>query len=166
MRSPGPLKQKILKKWMMGLQRCKKNMSILERKRAIKLSADVAMASLRNDAAYWSRVLIAKAVNEANNKKIVQKVFTIRTAACNKRIIRSKKILKRARRRRKRTAQASSITKGLVRKRRRILKSLIPGGEFMNGVTLIEETLDYIISLRAQFDVMESLARFSENQSQ
>ncbi|KAE8687154.1 Detected protein of unknown function [Hibiscus syriacus] len=137
MRSPCSLKQEFLKKWMIGLQRLKKNMSILERKKAIKLSADVAMASLRNDRACWSRALIAKAVNEGNNEKdiveqIVKKVLPLTTVACKKRI-RSKKILKMSCGRRRRcaaqaTSRPTSIAKSLVRKRRRILKSLIPGG--------------------------------------
>ncbi|KAK9032540.1 hypothetical protein V6N11_056800 [Hibiscus sabdariffa] len=176
--SPCSLKQEFLKKWIMGIQRCnysKKKLSILERKRAIKLSADVAMASLRNGTTCWSRALIAKAANQGNDdeehlvEQIVKKA-PIRTVACNKRMMRSKKILKRSRgvRRRKCTAQAtrpSSIAQRLVRKRTRILKSLIPGGEFMNEASLIEETLDYILSLRAQVDVMRSLAIASENQS-
>ncbi|KAK8604869.1 hypothetical protein V6N13_082336 [Hibiscus sabdariffa] len=179
MRSPCSLKQEFLKKWIMGIQRCnfsKKKLSILERKKAIKLSADVAMASLRNGTTCWSRALIAKAVNQGNDEKhdLVQQMVKkapIRSVSCNKRMMRSKKILKRSCgvRRRKCAAQAStrpsSIAKRLVRKRTRILKSLIPGGEFMNEASLIEETLDYILSLRAQVDVMRSLAIASENQS-
>ena len=182
MRPPSSLKQEFLKKWIMGLQRCsssKKNMNILERKKAIKLSADVAIASARNGTTCWSRALIANASKDGNDKHLVEQILgpeserliakKVSTGAlvCNKRI-RSKKILKRScgiRRTRKCAPQvdlASSIAKWLVRKRTQVLKSLIPGGEFMNEVCLIEETLDYIISLRAQVDVMRSLASASE----
>ncbi|XWS16926.1 hypothetical protein CRYUN_Cryun33cG0023600 [Craigia yunnanensis] len=182
MRPPSLLKQEFLKKWIMGLQRCsstKKNMNILERKKAIKLSADVAMASSRNGTTCWSRALIANASKDGNDKHLVEQILgpeserlivkkvSIGALVCNKRI-RSKKILKRScgiRRTRKcvpQVALASSIAKWLVRKRTQVLKSLIPGGEFMNEVCLIKETLDYIISLRAQVDVMRSLASASE----
>ncbi|XP_022728799.1 transcription factor IBH1-like 1 [Durio zibethinus] len=185
MRPPSSLRQEFLKKWMMGLQRystSKKNMSILERKKAIKLSADVAIASARNGTTCWSRALIANGYSKdggddkhlveqilgpESERLIMKKVLTGGASVCNKRM-RSKKILKRScgiQRTRKfapQVALASSIAKRLVRKRTQILRSLIPGGEFMNDVTLIEETLDYIISLRAQVDVMRSLASASE----
>ncbi|XP_052874090.1 transcription factor IBH1-like 1 isoform X1 [Gossypium arboreum] len=183
MRSPFSLKQEFLKKWILGLQRCrssKKNMSIFERKKVIKLSADVAVASARKGITCWSRALIADAVKEGNaDKHLAEKILgpaserqptekvPVGAMAYNKRI-RSKKIPKRGsviRRTIKCAPQAarpSSIVKRLVGKRRQILRSLIPGGEFMNGVSLIEETLDYIISLRAQVDVMRSLASASK----
>ncbi|XWS70894.1 hypothetical protein CRYUN_Cryun03dG0089100 [Craigia yunnanensis] len=182
MSPPSSLKQEFLKKWITGLQRCsssKKNMSILERKKAIKLSADIAMACARNGTTFWSRALIANASKDGSDDKhlvekisgpeserlIMTKVLT-GALSCNKRI-RSKKILKRScgiRRTRKcapQVALATSIARRLVKKRTQVLKSLIPGGEFMNEVSLIEETLDYIRSLRAQIDVMRSLASVS-----
>ncbi|XVF34309.1 hypothetical protein REPUB_Repub18cG0048600 [Reevesia pubescens] len=184
MHPPSSLKQEFFKKWIMGLQRCsssKKDMSILERKKAIKLSADVAMASARNSTTCWSRALIANAYSkDGSNKHLVEQILgpeserlitkKVSTGSgalvCNKRI-RSKKILKRSCGIRRRkcapiAAVPSSIAKRLVRKRTQVLKSIIPGGEFMNEVSLIGETLDYIISLRAQVDVMRSLASASE----
>ncbi|XVF47804.1 hypothetical protein PTKIN_Ptkin03bG0140300 [Pterospermum kingtungense] len=185
MSPPSSLKQEFLKKWIEGLQRCsssKNNMSILERKKAIKLSADVAMASARNGTTCWSRALIANVSKDGSDEKYLveqilgpeseritmKKVSTGASMVCNKRI-RSKKILKKSTRRIRRTrkcaphaALATSIAKRLVRKRTQVLKSLIPGGKFMNEVSLIEETLDYIISLSAQVDVMRSLASVSE----
>ncbi|KAK8602011.1 hypothetical protein V6N13_058324 [Hibiscus sabdariffa] len=165
MRPCDSLKREFLKKWMMGLQSCSssnKDMSILERKEAIKLSADVAMACARNGATCWSRALIAAG---AHSKHGAPREYS------NKRI-RSKKILKRSCRirirRRKRSkcsaqvGRASSISKGLVRQRTRILKSLIPGGESMDEASLVEETLDYITYLRAQVDGMRSLVDASE----
>ncbi|XP_022756528.1 transcription factor IBH1-like 1 [Durio zibethinus] len=183
MRPPSSLKQEFLKKWITGLQRCsssKRNMSILERTKAIKLSADVAMASARNSTTCWSRALIANASKDGSDgKHLVEQILGLESErlmmkkastgalVCNKRI-RSKKILKRScriPRTRKcvpQVALATSIAKRMVRKRTQVLKSLIPGGEFMNEVSLIEETLDYIISLRVQVDVMRGLAGVSE----
>ena len=78
--SPQSLKQEFLKKWMLGLKVCdstKQNMSILERKNAIKLSADIAMASTRNGMTCWSRALVAKASKDNNdNKAIVEQIST------------------------------------------------------------------------------------------
>jgi hypothetical protein len=50
----------------------------------------------------------------------------------------------------------------MVNRRTQVLKSLVPGGEFMDDISLIEETLDYIESLRAQVDVMRTLAKATE----
>ncbi|GMJ07198.1 IBH1-LIKE 1 [Hibiscus trionum] len=171
MRPCSSLKREFLKKWIISLQRCSspnKDMSILERKRAIKLSADVAMAAARNGATCWSRALIADAHSKhgTDGKHLVSNSMEYR----NKRIRISKKILKRSCRLRRRRrskcaaqmARAGSILKGLVRQRTRILKSLIPGGESMNEASLVEETLDYITSLQAQVAGMRSLVCASE----
>uniref|UniRef100_A0A5B7BCP1 Putative transcription factor IBH1 n=1 Tax=Davidia involucrata TaxID=16924 RepID=A0A5B7BCP1_DAVIN len=175
------IKQKFLKKWIMGLQmfRCsKEDMSIFERKKAIKLSADVAMASARNATTSWSRALIANASKDDNNKILVDHILggtdeserlkkaSIGSIMCNPKRIRSKKILKRScsfGRVKKMAPQASSIAKRLVQKRTQVLKSLVPGGQAMDESSLIEETLDYIISLRAQVHVMRCLASATDH---
>ncbi|GLT97575.1 hypothetical protein SLE2022_151320 [Rubroshorea leprosula] len=187
MRSPSSLKQEFLKKWMTGLHICgslKKKMSLLERKKAIKLSADIAMASARNGTTCWSRALVANASKDEQDKILVQHILGTESERLMKKVsvlplmnnkrIRSKKVLRRSyrsiRRAKKSNIAASppnkvlaiSIAKRLVRKRTLLLKSLVPGGEFMDEIALIEETLDYILSLRAQVDVMRSLANASE----
>ncbi|KAJ9141223.1 hypothetical protein P3X46_031786 [Hevea brasiliensis] len=183
MRAPQTIKQEFLKKWILGLQLCdfaKQNMSMLERKKAIKLSADIAIASTRNGMTCWSRALVAKASRDYGDKVLVErmlaseseklkKVSSIGLIAPNKWvIIRSKKILRKSRRARRVRSSvplsvlAKSIAKKMVKKRTQVLKSLVPGGEFMDDISLIEETLDYIISLRAQVDVMQTLAKATE----
>jgi len=160
----------------MGLQRCtsaNKNMSILERKKAIKLSADLAMAAARNGRTSWSRAVIANATRESDKRLLAEKILqgqeseillkkVSSMSVTRNRRIRSKKILKRSRRTSSRSVTqkvlASSIAKRLVQKRTHILKSLVPGGEFMDEISLIEETLDYIAYLRAQVDVMRCIA--------
>ncbi|KAK1550887.1 hypothetical protein Q3G72_026467 [Acer saccharum] len=184
MRAPNSLKQEFLKKWISGLQMCStcsKTMSILERKKAIKLSADVAMASARNGRTCWSRALIANASKNDKDKLLVEhilgnsefqrlnKISIMRPTMTNKRV-RCKKILKRScgtiRRVSKRVVPqkilASCVAKRLSTKRTQVLKSLVPGGEFMDNASLIEETLDYIMSLQTQIDVMRSLANATE----
>lgn len=167
------VKQEFLKKWIWGLRKYssqKKNMSLMERKKAIKLSADLAMASTRNKTTRWSRALIANANSssrDGNNKNSkvltehrMRKSFTnhhshsIRIRSCRRSIVR--------RNNGKDRVEASFIAKRLVQKRTRRLKSLLPGGEFMDGVSLVEETLDYIESLRAQVEVMRCLVTASE----
>ncbi|KAI4344354.1 hypothetical protein L6164_011589 [Bauhinia variegata] len=182
MRNPSSPKQEFLRKWLMGLQKCassKKTMNVLERKKVIKLSADLAMASTRNEATRWSQALIFNAFLDNDNKilaeqilgstqccKWLRKAETCSSAPLNgNKRIRSRKILKRSckiQRVKKRVAKADSIAKRLVQKRTRTLKSLLPGGEFMDDVSLIEETLDYMQSLRAQVEVMRCLLTASK----
>ncbi|CAL5328423.1 unnamed protein product [Camellia sinensis] len=182
MPSPSSLKQEFLKKWVMGLQVCnnsEKEMSIMERKKAIKLSADVAMASARTASTSWSRALIANASKNNESNFIVDNILgndsqkikkaSILLLSHNKIVLRSKKILKKSHRIRRakkiapQVVLASSIAKRLVKKRTQVLKRLVPGGESMDDFSLIEETLDYIVSLRAQVDVMRCLAYATEH---
>ena len=160
-------------------------MGFWERKKAIKLSADLAMASTRKQTTCWSRALLVNASREDENKVLTEQIlgltqcqrlrklaFTNSSLFCNNRrmIIRSSKILKRSRTvriKKKSLAQkvmaADSIAKRLVQKKTRMLKSLLPGGKFMDDeATLIKEALDYIESLRAQVEVMRCLVTASE----
>ncbi|KAF8392958.1 hypothetical protein HHK36_021198 [Tetracentron sinense] len=178
--SRSSLEQEFFKKWVPGLQICSslaKDMSFLERRKAIKLSADVAMATARDGKTCWSRALIANASKQEDKKIIVRTILgseferltksSIGSVVCEKRV-RSKKILRkscttirRVRKIRKSAPNrvlASSIAKRLVKKRTQVMKGLVPGGESMDEFSLLEETLDYIVSLRAQVDVMRRLA--------
>lgn len=160
------MKQEFLKKWIKGLEtysRQSKKMSILERKKAIKLSADVAMASTRNASTRWSKALIAHAIstNRVVVERILEKkpsIMTMMMMKCSKRVLRRsrKGVVPRSRR----CLKASSVAKKLVRNRTRVLKRLVPGGqEIMDQFSLIRETLDYIVSLRLQVQVMRQLAQ-------
>lgn len=183
MRNPSSLKQEILEKWIVGLQNCSsstKNMSILERKKAINLSADLAMASARNGTTFWSRALIANASVDDDNRILAEKILgpdseklkkvSAASVVIRGKRIRSKKIFKRScgvRRVRKRVPPqkifANTIAKRLVQKRTSILKRIVPGGEFMDGESLIEETLDYLTFLQAKVDVMRCVVNASVN---
>ncbi|XP_060196146.1 transcription factor IBH1-like 1 [Lycium barbarum] len=175
MSNTGSLKQEFLKKWIQGLKACcakKKEMSIMERKKAIKLSADLAMASTRNSTTYWSHTLMANALQANKNKFIVSDILgndsdhgikksSMRVLATSHKNMRSKKILKKScniSRRSKKMALGRCIARNLVNKRTQVLKRLVPGGEYMDDECLIKETLDYILSLRVQVDVMRHLA--------
>ncbi|KAJ8560836.1 hypothetical protein K7X08_022696 [Anisodus acutangulus] len=179
MRNPSSLKQEFLKKWIKGLQICsatKKKMSLMERKKAIKLSADIAMASTRKSTTYWSHALMENASKDDTNKIIIENVLgnddnnskriifkkaSMGISLSQKGIISSKKIVKKSckiSRRATKIISPNIIAKKMVKKRTQVLKSLVPGGEYMDDASLIKETLDYIISLRVQVDIMRHLA--------
>ncbi|KAK6944287.1 hypothetical protein RJ641_025389 [Dillenia turbinata] len=185
---PSSIKKEFLKKWLVGLKALsnsrssstsKKEMSVLERKKAIKLSADVAMASLKNGTTSWSRALIQNASKDGNNRTLLKSMLgseydkklrigsTTTSIMCSKGI-RNTTVLRRScglRRARKiskdQRVRAGLMAKRLVKKRTQVLRSLVPGGEYMDEYSLFEETLDYIMSLRAQVDVMRRLANAS-----
>lgn len=152
------VKREFFKKWIKGLQiysRFNKEMSILERKKAIKFSADVAIASTRNAATHWSKALVADVETSADGaartvveqmlgRKLVEKKALLITC--------SNKIVRRSRR------VVRSRAEKLVRNRTRVLKRLVPGGQQLDEISLIKETLDYIASLQVQVDVMRHLA--------
>ncbi|XP_043695769.1 transcription factor IBH1-like 1 [Telopea speciosissima] len=178
MRASSTFKKELLKRWVKGLQSCVssfKDLSFLERKKAIKLSADVAMASTRGGKSCWSCALISNASKKEESKIIVRNILGSEFEKLTKpsmgafmsyKRVRSRNILRRSysscRKIAPKKVQASSIGKRLVRKRTKVLRGLIPGGESMDGFSLLEETLDYILSLRAQVDVMQCLIDASE----
>lgn len=194
MRGPRQVKLEFLKRWAKGLQiyrNRKKNMSLLERKNAIKLSADVAMASTKLKASQWSRALISEASSSNNNTSIVvqhilgsdnsdnveyhMKKLPIESSSTmcivgqNKKIIRSKKIFRKScalARARKSVnppiAMAATIAKRIVMRRTQMLKSLVPGGKSMDDVSIIKEALDYILSLKVQVNMMRRIVEISE----
>ncbi|XP_047947371.1 transcription factor IBH1-like 1 [Salvia hispanica] len=172
--SSSMVKQEFFKKWIKGMQihsAFNKEMTIMERKRAIKLSADVAIASTRSAATQWSRAVVAgvsasaagaarAAAEEILGRKLPERKAL--AATC------SKKIVRRSRQRRSKAARgvvrsSAAIAKKLVRNRTRVLKGLVPGGKKLDEISLIKETLDYIASLQVQVDVMRHLAAAAES---
>ncbi|KAK1417137.1 hypothetical protein QVD17_26259 [Tagetes erecta] len=176
MHNSSQLKKEFIKKWIYGLQICcssKKQMNILDRKKKIKISADIALASAKNSTTSWSKAIISEAKKDEQNMSLVNNIivsgaeskFTCahQKFTCHT----SKKILKRSygvRRKMKKMEPrdhgsnlATCIAKRLVKKRTKVLKRLVPGGEFMDDLSVIKEALDYILSLRVQVDVMKKL---------
>lgn len=176
MHNSSQLKKEFIKKWVQGLQICyssKKQMNLLERKKKIKLSADIALASAKNATTCWSKALISEAKKDEQNKILVENLSSPevnfmcshqKLATYHKRI-RSKKILKKScgvsNRMKKMGPRRSDLTtciaKRLVKKRTQVLKTLVPGGESMDDFSIIKEALDYILSLKVQVDVMKNL---------
>lgn len=195
MRGPRQVRLEFLKRWARGLQiyrNRKKNMSLLDSKNAIKLSADVAMASTKINSSQWSRALISEASSSNNTVTniVVQQIvgndskadhvknYTENLRDCSSTMyiansknytVRSKKILRKscglARSRkcgRSPRAMAATIAKRIVKRRTQMLKSMVPGGKSMDDVSIIKEALDYILSLQVQVNVMRRLLEISE----
>ncbi|GJU25483.1 transcription factor IBH1-like protein 1 [Tanacetum coccineum] len=177
------LKKEFIKKWVKGLEICcssKKKMDVMERKKKIKLCADIALASAKNATTSWSNALIYNAKKDDENAILVDNLLgpesrfnsqkTAHQMITFHKRVRSKKILKKSctvSQRMKKVSPppsnlATCIAKRLVKKRTQVLKKLVPGGEAMDEYSLIKEALDYILSLRVQVDVMRSLANVTE----
>ncbi|KVH93628.1 transcription factor IBH1-like 1 [Cynara cardunculus var. scolymus] len=176
MHNSSQLRKEFIKKWIHGLQICcssKKHMNLMERKKKIKLSADIALASAKNATTSWSKALIADVKIDEENMILINNLSGPESkfvgahdqrVTCHKRI-RSKKILKKScgvgkrikRMGSRRSDLATCIAERLVKKRTKVLKRLVPGGESMDEVTIIKEALDYILSLRVQVDVMKNV---------
>ncbi|XP_062078545.1 transcription factor IBH1-like 1 [Humulus lupulus] len=193
------LKQEFLKRWIKGLHICSsssKKMGVLERKNAIKLSADLAMAFAKKGKTSWSRAVIAKASQNSsaantNYSKILSQRVTMMMSmknnnndsnrahsnpspnGMNTMSFRSRKAMmmmmmnrsyRSSRKSYNKVVSSSLLAKRLVRKRTQILKRLVPGGDqCLDEVSLIKETLDYILSLRAQIDVMRCLSNAADD---
>ncbi|XP_047320681.1 transcription factor IBH1-like 1 [Impatiens glandulifera] len=165
------LKQEFLKKWTTGMNACassinNKSSSFLERKEAIKFSADVAMASTRMTNTRWRRALIANASQDPENKLILDKILVSKSnnivktkMSTSGQFHRSRIISKKGKYRKKeglsrRRRRLVNKTK-VVSKRIQMLRKLVPGGEDMGESSLMKEALDYIISLQTQVDGMK-----------
>ncbi|XP_038890559.1 transcription factor IBH1-like 1 [Benincasa hispida] len=172
MPNPNKLKQQFLKKWLVGLKSTTSsntNMNILERKKAIKMSADYAMAATRNGSTIWSRAIIAKSIKGQAPLEAISNRQTIYAKLQRKKMT-TTTLWKMGRRVGRKVARSRSppwkalartVAKRLVEKRTKVLRSLVPGGEFMEDeVLLIEEALDYITFLQAQVDGMRFLANY------
>ncbi|KAL8236907.1 hypothetical protein R6Q59_017988 [Mikania micrantha] len=193
MHTSSMLKKEFLKKWIKGLQICyssKKKMDVMERKKKIKLSADIAMASAKKTATSWSNALISEAKNskqydtilvsrllgsESQSKmheKNASRIISVhKRVQCKKILKRScnigkkmknQKNMKKKNMKISRSNLATILAKRLVKKRTKVLKRLVPGGESMNELCLIKEAMDYMLSLKVQVDVMRSVVAAAE----
>uniref|UniRef100_A0A7N0TY60 IBH1-like N-terminal domain-containing protein n=1 Tax=Kalanchoe fedtschenkoi TaxID=63787 RepID=A0A7N0TY60_KALFE len=164
----------------------RKEMSVMERKKVIKRTAAIAMAATRRGSTGWSRAIIADEYDRKNNKLVIEAVMggpqnpdelknVLRFRSPSSSIFRQKVIKRSKRIRRRRSAatsmsskssktavKATSLAKSILKKQTQLLKRLMPGGEAIDECCLIEEALDYIVSLKAQVDVMNKLVIAAE----
>ncbi|KAF8691263.1 hypothetical protein HU200_040387 [Digitaria exilis] len=125
--------------------------SLHERKSAIKSSADIAMATARGAGARWPRAILAASSSSPSPGK---------SRRC-KRIVRRCLRARRSSRHGGTTAAAAAaaaammnsgeIARRMVRKRTKVLRKMIPGGELLlDEVSLLHEAMDYVAHLHAQ----------------
>ncbi|KAL9683063.1 hypothetical protein QQ045_014877 [Rhodiola kirilowii] len=178
------MKQEFIKKWTAALDTCcrdSNNICALEKHKVIKQTASIAMAAAKQGSTAWSRAILADGYDKKTHIKTVLMGSQI-PSMFNKHLctmssfrilgIKHKAIRRRRRRRSKRTTRrsmnqnvhkaSSSLAKSIVKKQTQVLKTLIPGGRAMEECCLIEEALDYIVSLKTQVDVMKELVNAAE----
>ncbi|XP_020682558.1 transcription factor IBH1-like 1 [Dendrobium catenatum] len=164
-----------LKTMFMGLKLgvSSRKMSYQERKRVIKLSANIAMAVAGNGM-NWSRALIIRHAKHEKNKVLLRSLlgrkryesitepgfaplnFTWQKMIMKRRFRRTNSILRRGAHA-SNGATARVIARSMAKKRTRTLKSLVPGGESLDDLSLLGETIDYVISLQTQVHLMRLL---------
>ncbi|OEL30724.1 hypothetical protein BAE44_0008259 [Dichanthelium oligosanthes] len=145
-------------------------MSFHERRSAIRHAADAALATARGAAPRWSRSLAAELSQDRRSGRDAHLLRSAKSAASSsecrsqsKMTCSSKRIPRRtlrARPKSKATAKAAGVlARVMVRKRARALREIVPGGRGTDECTLLGETLDYAVSLKAQIEAMQLLLR-------
>ncbi|OEL28162.1 hypothetical protein BAE44_0010820 [Dichanthelium oligosanthes] len=178
MRGPSAraFQQGFLKNLILSLQACgskarvsssgsaSATMSLQERKRAIKSSADIAMATARGGGARWPRAILASPPSSsrpwkasspgkvrARSRKIVRRCFRTRRSrdgtGGGDSFARTRSVV-----------SSSEIARRLVRKRTKVLRKMIPGGESLDEISLLQEAMDYVAHLHAQVDVLRRIS--------
>ncbi|CAD6249158.1 unnamed protein product [Miscanthus lutarioriparius] len=179
----------ILKNLLLGLRKggaasSSRGMSLHERRDAVRHAADAALASARGATPRWSRALVAELSSSQHGRRrptswtddahhLVDVPATsarpsgqckssppckMVMAGCKKMISRRRL---RARPKSSATARAAgAVARVMARRRARVLREMVPGGRGMvDECTLLGETLDYAVSLKAQVDAMQLLLR-------
>ena len=168
-----------------------KSMGLRERRDAVRLSSDVAMAlaSARAAPRSWARALVARHAAERRNEALMRRIMggagyemaAAAAAARSRKEARSRRIVRRSRRvcsgsagRKRRSLLAAAAASGgagrcsamaaakrMVKARLQVLRSLVPGGEALRGLSLLSETLDYVVCLKTQVEPMQCLCKGS-----
>ncbi|KAM0829908.1 hypothetical protein ACQ4PT_066574 [Festuca glaucescens] len=137
--------------------------SLHERKRAVKSSADVAMAAARGDssdagAARWPKAILARESGACKKRR------------CRRIVIRClgrKRSLTRSRAAATSSSDGGDAARRLVRRRTMALREMIPGGRdaAVDEATLLREAMDYVVHLRAQVDVLRQVSEAVQRSS-
>ncbi|CAO2201221.1 unnamed protein product [Urochloa humidicola] len=195
MHAPRKFKKAFMAQLLVSLRaagQASKSMGLRERRDAVRLSSDVAMAlasSSRARAAAaprpapaWARALVARHAAERRNEALMRRIMgcagyeaaaAAAAAARGRKEARSRRIVRRSRRvcsgaagRKRRAASMAAASGGamaaarrMVRARLQVLRSLVPGGEELRGLSLLSETLDYVVCLKTQVELMQSLCK-------
>jgi hypothetical protein len=166
MQGSNQFKRAILKNLLLRLRKggvASRDMSLHQRKNAVRHAADAALATARGTAPCWSRSLAAKlshGVDGDLRRPVAKSTPSERRPVCRWNWRRRESL--RARPKSKATTKTAGIlARAMVRRRTRALREVVPGGRGMMGgeCTLLGETLDYAVSLKAQVDAMQLLVR-------
>ncbi|CAN6239196.1 unnamed protein product [Urochloa humidicola] len=164
----------ILRNLLLGLRKggaASRAMCFHERRSVIRRAADAALATARGAAPRWSRSLAAELSQgrrreEPHHLPPPFKSAPSSSSECKppirmvcKRMISRRRF--RARPKSKATAKSAGVLAGIMaRKRAGALREIVPGGRGMvDECTLLGETLDYAVSLKAQVEAMQLLLR-------
>jgi hypothetical protein len=161
-----------------------KSMGLRERRDAVRLSSDVAMALASSSSARpaaWERGLVARHEAERRNEALLRRImggagYEMAAAAaagsCRKEA-RCRRIVRRSRRVvlsacRKRSSGSvggggAMAARRMVKARMQVLRTLVPGAERLRGFSLLSETLDYVACLKTQVELMQCLCRGSQS---
>jgi phosphatidate phosphatase APP1 len=164
MQGSNQFKQALLESLLLELQKpgvvASRKMGFHGTKHAIRLAADAALVNVRGaGATRWSRTM-QTAVELENRRHLTPSA----KSASDKTILRRCHRLRRPRMavRARACGSAGVLARAFVRKRTTVLKRIVPGVEKLDDrdeCTLLSETLDYAVCLRAQVDVMQLLVR-------
>lgn len=161
-------------------------MSLHERRDAVRHAADAALVNARGAAPRWSRALAAELSSQhgrqrrrratswddndddAHHHLVVARPSgqcESSSSPCKTVAAGCKKMISRrrlqARPKSRATARAAgAVARVMATRRARALRQMVPGGRGMvDECTLLGETLDYAVSLKAQVDAMQLLLR-------
>ena len=164
-------KRDLLRNLLRGLRaRSFDAMSLQERKRAVKCSADVAMAKARGAAAggaraRWPKAVLAAAAAAASSSSSPAATCEARRSRLKRVVVRRCVGAKRVRRgcyaaaKNAAAAASSDVARRLVRRRTMALRKVIPGGDAARDeAALLREAVDYVVHLRAQVDVLRRVS--------
>ncbi|KAL6842289.1 hypothetical protein ACP4OV_027937 [Aristida adscensionis] len=131
----------------------------------------------------WARALVGRHAAERRNEPLMRRIMGAaayeRAAGAGAAVAgrddeRRRRIVRRSRRAlcgggagRKRTSGgggAAAAARRMVRARLQVLRRLVPGGEELRGLSLLSETLDYVVCLKAQVELMQCLCKGSRPQ--
>ena len=185
MHAPRKFKRAFMEQLLQSLQVAgltSKSMGLRERRDAVRLSSDVAMALARGRAAPWASALVTRHAAERRHESLMRRILCTagyetseRAAAAGSRPkeVRSRKIVRRShgvcssRRKRRSSLMAASGSSGatvarkMVKRRLQLLRKLVPGGEALHGFSLLSEALDYVVCLKTQVELMQRLCKGS-----
>jgi hypothetical protein len=138
----------------------RRGLSLHERKNAVRHAADAALATARGTAPRWSRSLAADLSHGPDLLRPADKNTSSECRPMCRRILRRQRRSLLARPKSKATAKTAGVlARAMARRRIRALREVVPGGRGMDDCTLLDETLDYAVSLKAQVDAMQLLVR-------